>query len=64
MLLSNAAVNGPPGYETGPITDLNNPDRNVLPIFNGKVPKQQLLGKIAQQPSSKSFPVYHHLIQS
>jgi len=23
--------------ETGPMTDLNYPDRNVLPIFNGKV---------------------------
>jgi len=35
--------------------------RNVLPIFNGKVPKKHSLSKIAQQHCSKSCPVYHHL---
>jgi len=44
-------------WDTGPTTDLNYPDRNVLPIFNWKVPKQQSIGKIAQQLWSKSCPV-------
>jgi len=40
-------------WDTGPTTDLNYPDRNVLPIFNGKVPKQQQLGKIAHNIAQK-----------
>jgi len=38
------------------MTDLNYPDINVLPIFNGRVPKQQSLVKIAQQHYSKRWP--------
>jgi len=48
-------------WDTGPMTDLKYPDRNVLPIFNRKVPKQQSLGKIAQQHYTKSWPAHHHL---
>jgi len=52
--LSNVVVNGQP---VGSTTDLKYPDSNSLPIFNGKVPKPQSLGKIAQQHCSKSCPV-------
>jgi len=36
-------------WDTGPMTNLKYPDWNELPIFNGKVPKQQSRGNIAQK---------------
>ncbi len=46
-------------WDTGPTTDLKYPDRNLLPILNGKVPKQHCSKKVARQNCSKSCPVYH-----
>ncbi len=34
-------------WDTGPVTDLKYPDRNLLPILNGIVPKQHCSKKVA-----------------
>jgi len=47
---------------TEPRSDLNYPDRKLLPIFNGKVSKQQSFGKIALQYCPKSCPVSSPLL--
>ncbi len=51
-------------WDTGPTTNLKYPDKNLLTILNGKVPKQRCSKKFAWQNCSKSCPVYHQLHSS
>ncbi len=54
--LGNIAVKGQPGEDTGPTTDLKYPDRNLLPILSGKVPKQHCSKKVAHTKLLKKLP--------
>ncbi len=45
----------------GPMTDLKYPDRNLLPIFNGKAPKEHYSATLPCNIAQKSRSVYHHL---
>ncbi len=49
--LGNVAVNGQPGEMQGP-----RPDRNVLPILNGKVPLQHCFKNLPDKTAQKGAP--------